>query len=290
MGRRLSARNTEEKLAKRINAGFGQGTGRDYKSFIGIRDISSIGTSTRLWSWKLGRTLQFLSNIERDAFLVAEFKSNFVDYWEQFPLERYQTQDAANTLGYRHPVFFGTRVPTVMTLDGVLTVSTASGQRRSAVECKHSSSLEQARTLEKLAITRLVCNRLRLPHILVTERSLPRVELNNILWVRMSLPKNGEIAPVSGAFDLYPSLMHADLLRKHSVGDGLTSSISQYCAFFDAEHALPVGLGLRCMKQLMWTHRVTFDIQAPRPADIAVGALGVAPVESQHRESGNAVK
>ena len=34
------------------------------------------------------KKMQFLSNIERDTFLVAEFREDFIDYREQWPLDR----------------------------------------------------------------------------------------------------------------------------------------------------------------------------------------------------------
>jgi hypothetical protein len=135
------------KLAKRIREGYGQGVLSAYVPWIGVRDLSSKGTSTRIWSPKLGRKLQFLSNIERDAFLVAEFRADFLDYWEQYPLDRERTQRAARELGYRHSIYFGTTIPVVMTVDGILSLQGPSGPTRQAIDCKHSTALS-TRTLE----------------------------------------------------------------------------------------------------------------------------------------------
>lgn len=251
---------TLKKIADRIRRGFGRGTLADYIPWIGVRDLSSRGTSTRMWSPKTGRKMQFLSNIERDTFLIAEFREDFIDYWEQWPLERYRTQWAAEKLGYRHPIYVGGTIPVVMSVDGVLTLRNRSGTTRKAIDCKHSSDLKNKRTQEKLAITRLACEQMDLPHLVVTERQAPRQVIKNILWVRMAVKKTGEVEPIKGAFDMWPMRMHRHLVGHHLHPEFRSLPLNAYCKWFESEHGLPRGLGLRLMKLLMWQHLVDFDL------------------------------
>jgi len=264
-----------KKIATRIRHGFGQGTLANYIPWIGIRDLSSKGTSTRMWSPKTGRKMQFLSNIERDTFLIAEFREDFVDYWEQWPLERNATRWAAEKLRYRHPIYVGTTIPIVMTVDGVLTLRKGSGTASKAVDCKHSSELDNPRTQEKLAIARLACEHTNLPHILVTEAQTPPQVVKNILWVRISVRKSGEKEPIKGTFDMWPMRMlrHLAHHQEDAAFNGL--ALNAYCKWFETEHRLPGGFGLRCMKLLMWQHLVVFDLNTQKPETMPLGALQV---------------
>ncbi|WP_431102920.1 TnsA endonuclease N-terminal domain-containing protein [Roseateles noduli] len=279
MKRRVSRAWTLTKIAFRIRHGYGQGELAAYIPWIGVRDLSSKGTSTRMWSPKTGRTMQFLSNIERDTFLIAEFREDFVDYWEQWPLDRNWTQWAAARLGRRHPIYIGGHLPVVMTVDGVLTLRHGEGVVRKAIDCKNVTALENARTLEKLAITRLTLERLGLPHLLVTEEQTPPQVVKNILWVRLATRKSLEIEPVPGAFDMWPMRMHRHL-RLHGTEPQFASMpLNKYCQWFEAQHNLPRGLGLRFMKLLMWQHLVEFDltVRAPETRPLRSLQLKAAP-------------
>lgn len=278
MKKRIKGAWTLRKISTRIRKGYGQGELSSYIPWIGVRDLSSRGVSTRMWSPKTGRTMQFLSNIERDTFLIAEFREDFVDYWEQWPLERNWTQWGAARLGYRHPVYLGTRIPVVMTVDGVLTLRKGKRVTRKAIDCKTSDALTGQRTLEKLNIVRATCERLRLPHLVVTEEQTPRQVVKNILWVRMATVKSGELEPVKGAFDMWPMRMHRHLLRHRSEPEFASQPLNRYCGWFDKHHGLPVGLGLRCMKLLMWQHLVEFELVAPAPEQTPLHALTVKAV------------
>lgn len=273
MKRRVTRAWTLEKIAYRIRNGFGKGELATYIPWIGVRDLSSKGTSTRMWSPKTGRTMQFLSNIERDTFLIAEFREDFVDYWEQWPLERNWTQWAAGRLGRRHPIYVGTRIPVVMTVDGVLTLKQGKGVVRKAIDCKNVAALDDARTREKLAITKLCLERRGLPHLLVTELQTPAQVVKNILWVRMATKKSLELEPLPGAFDMWPMRLHRHLQTRGAEQPFAAMRLNRYCQWFDAQHSLPRGLGLRCMKLLMWHHLVEFDLKVRAPESLLLADL-----------------
>jgi hypothetical protein len=272
------------KIAARIKLGFGQGTLADYLPWISGRDLSSIGTATRLWSAKTGRTMEFLSDIERNTFLVAEFRKDFFDYWEQWPLERNWTLWAAGRLGYRHPFYPKAKrpIPVVMTVDGVLTLVKDGTLTRKAIDCKSAKAVDDPRTKEKLAISKLACERFAYPHVVVTEESYSRKVIQNILWVRYAVARPYEPEPVPGAFDMWPVRLHKHLTA--ALADPAFDArqlLMTFCANFDAAHKLPRGLALRCMKLLMWQHLVEFDLKAIdaeklRICDLAVNDYDVA--------------
>jgi hypothetical protein len=266
---------THEKVLARIKSGHGSGSHADYKPWIGVRDLSSKGVSTRMWSPKTGRMMAFLSNIERDIFLVSEFREDFVDYQEQWPLDVALTEQAAEVLGYRHPTYIGFKRSAVMTVDGVLTLRREGGNSRRAIDCKHSTDLTNPRTLEKLAIVRGACERLRLPHVLITEKGTCPTVVKNVLWVRIATEKSGELKPVPGAFDMWPMRMHRHLLTRASQDSFSQLLLNDYCSEFEREFQLPPGMGLRSMKLLMWQHLVDFDLSVTAPEELPLGSLTI---------------
>lgn len=50
----------------KLKEGLGQGTGIDYKPWIKIQDVPSLGRSTRLKGIKIPRQYEFLSDLERN--------------------------------------------------------------------------------------------------------------------------------------------------------------------------------------------------------------------------------
>ena len=69
-------RNLERKIDKLIKEGRGQGLGQDYKPWLFIQDVPSLGRATRLKGIKTGRQHEFLSDMERDYFYVLEYSDS----------------------------------------------------------------------------------------------------------------------------------------------------------------------------------------------------------------------
>ena len=274
MGRRVPKWD-EAKIAARIRDGFGRGTGSGYKPWLNIRDFSSTGTSTRIFSPKLDRAVTLFSNIERDAFLLAEFQADFSDYWEQYPLDRRETSEAAKRIGIAHPRYPGTQLLSVMTWDGVFTRSGLDGTTQELLDCKGSSSLDNPRTLEKLALHRELAAQRGMTYFLLTEQSIPRVRVHNVEWIRIALPRSGEHMSVRRSLDMWaPRLLRALQSDEGTGEDKLT--LAQYCNEFDARNQLAPGFSLRCLKLLMWHHMVRMEMSAPRPGLHLVGSLSLS--------------
>ncbi|TVQ57973.1 MAG: hypothetical protein EA355_03075 [Rhodobacteraceae bacterium] len=112
---------TEEKIQKRFAEGFGRGVGRDYKPWLTVgRSAPSVGSSNRSGARTTGRVHHYLSDTERNAFLIYDWAASVVDIREQFPLDRGETRAIAEAMGVRHPTYPGTAVPVVMTTDFLL--------------------------------------------------------------------------------------------------------------------------------------------------------------------------
>lgn len=64
----MSKRKRSSQIEKWIKEGRGSGIGSDYKPWIRIQDVSSLGRSHRLKGIKTKRKHEFLSDLERNYF------------------------------------------------------------------------------------------------------------------------------------------------------------------------------------------------------------------------------
>jgi hypothetical protein len=109
----MSKRTRTSKIDKWIKEGRGSGSGSDYKPWLNIQDVSSLGRSTRLKGIKTGRQHEFLSDLERNYFYLTEYSDFVIDIREQFPL--FPLADPK------------TNEPIVMTTDFLLTLDKGQG-------------------------------------------------------------------------------------------------------------------------------------------------------------------
>lgn len=264
MPRRKKVREAD--VRKLIRAGLGAGEGLSYKPWETVHTFSSRGNSHRIHSLKTGRTHHLFSNIERALFLKAEYGDSFVDFQEQRAMEREHTLAIAKVLGIRHPVFIGTNVPFVMTLDAVVVRRGDDGLLyREAYDAKETSALLDPRTLQKLDIHRAYCEQRGWKHTIVTNETFPRDVVRNLEWIRMGARKPLEVITVHGLFDDLPQRMLAEVREKQP-----RAAVKDFCAGFDEAHGLLRGTGLRVMQVLLWQHNLTPDLSG--------GPLHLTPV------------
>lgn len=257
MGRQ-GTRWTEDKIAERIRSGRGEGEDAAYQPWLTIRDFSSQGTTTRIWSPKLQRAVTVFSNIERNSFFVAEFNRDFAGYREQAPMPREETRAIADDLGIKHPIYPGTRVPTVMTLDGLLSLRTPFGTRTKVVDCKAHAALSNPRTQQKLAINREYARRHGYDYLLQTEHSIPQTVTQNVQWIRMSAHRSGDQGSISNA-DIYRTRLLRSIADAIALGTPY-KTVRDFLNAFDEDWHLPDGFALRMFRQLAATHNIGFDL------------------------------
>lgn len=249
---------TESDIRKLLRVGFGQGDGLAYKPWETVHTFSSRGNSHRVFSPKTGRTHHLFSNIERALFLKAEYGESFVDFQEQRAMEREHTLAIAKVLSMRHPVYIGTAVPFVMTLDAVVVRRGADGNLyREAYDAKEASALLDNRVLEKLSMHRMYCEQRGWKHTIVTNETFPREVIRNLEWIRAGARKPLEVITVHGLFDDLPARMLAELREKQP-----RAPVRDYCAAFDEVHGLLPGTALRVLQVLLWQHDLSVDLSA----------------------------
>ena len=130
--------------------------GKSYKPFILIQDVPSLGRSSRLRGIKTGRQHEFLSDLERNYFMILEFSDCVVDIREQFPLELKETLLIAEELGIKHPTHPVTKEPITMTSDFCITLKKGNTTEDVIRTTKYKQDLLERRVIEKFLIDNLL--------------------------------------------------------------------------------------------------------------------------------------
>jgi len=172
---------TEDRIAKFMKEGRGSGVGKDYKPWLTVSDIPSLGRSHRI-AWKAtGRTHHLLSDNEYYAFLRLCFDDAVVDIREQFPLRREETLEIASALQVRHPTVRG--VDIVMTTDFLVTRRTHDGYQIAAQTVKETGDLDNLRTIEKLEIERIYWACRKTSFSIISSSDLKNTYSRNLAWI-----------------------------------------------------------------------------------------------------------
>jgi len=245
--------NSEIKNQKWIKEGRGSGHGCEYKPWLTVRDVPSEGRSHRIFGHKSQRTHHLLSDLELAVFFVLEWHTDTIDIREQFPLRLEDTQALAGEQGIQHPAYQGGAH--IMTSDFL--VNTEDPRRpKFALQAKYSETLQDSRTIEKLELERRYWFQKSVPWMLVTERDIPKVILQNINWLypaqrdqfdeKMMLDR---VAIYTQHFQLAPDKTLIDVAKQ-----------------LDVVYKLPAGQSLLEIRQLLASRCFLFDILKPLTA------------------------
>ena len=187
-------------MEKRLSEGRGLGRGADYKPWLRIHDVGSIGISTRIKGWTTLRAHHLLSRLETSYFFVLDWSKKISDIREQFPLLPIEETIAiADRLGVRHPTDPQTQCPAVMTTDFRLTVVEGMKERDVARTVKPSTDLASTRVVEKFAIEREFWKVRNVDWGIISEDPVTEIIADNVRWLHnfydlpadLSLAENG---------------------------------------------------------------------------------------------------
>lgn len=253
----------EAAIVRKLKAS-GKGRGSDYRPFLKVADVPSLGLSHRPRGIKTGRVHQFLSNIERDLFYLLDWQDTVVDIREQFPLDREETLTIADRVGIIHPTYKTTGAVVVQTTDFVVNVICGGQEVERAYSAKPATDLDDVRTLEKLEIERLYWQARGVPWSIVTDDDIPKTLVRNIDWVHGYLDIDGLIQPQPG---YYRAKSMAVLELATLAAAGLPLGL--FCADADMRLALDTGQSLTLVRHLLATKVLklpedfAIDIQTP---------------------------
>ena len=242
---------TEEKIEKRFADGFGQGVSAEYRPWLTVgRSTPSLGTSNRSGGRTTGRVHHFLSDIERNAFLIYDWAATVVDIREQFPLDRGETRAIAEAMGVRHPIYPKSDVPVVMTTDFLLDTVVDGRATQVARAVKQAAKLSDRRVLEKLEIERCYWVGRGVDWVIVTERDLPPVLIENLTWLAGPWARDEW---KSGDADRVAALEEALSMD----GD---VTFGDFCAAMDRRPGIGGGVTIGLIRRLVSTKRWATDL------------------------------
>ncbi|WP_368657332.1 TnsA endonuclease N-terminal domain-containing protein [Metabacillus halosaccharovorans] len=244
----MSKRTRTSKIDKWIKEGRGSGIGLEYKPWLNIQDVSSLGRSSRPKGIKTERQYEFLSDLERNYFYLAEYSDFVVDIREQFPLlPLEETIVIADELGIEHPTDPKNGEPIVMTTDFLLTLDKGQGVFEVARTIKMKDELLKERVLEKFEIEREYWQRRNIDWAIVTDEDIPKTLARNISYVHGPYHiKDYDVFQEMNEIhieELAISLMQR-LLNQ-------TNSIRAITNEFDIDTHLPFGSGLTLFYHLI---------------------------------------
>jgi len=239
--------------SRRLEEGRGQGRGYAYKPWLNVRDVHSLGLSTRVRGWKTGRLHSLLSQLETRYFYVLE-GSTVIDIREQYPLlPLEETIAIANECSLVHPRDPATREPVTMTTDFIITARGSAGLVECARAVKQSQDLASKRTLEKLELERRYWTKRGVDWKIVTENDIPAGIADNIQWLH----------PYFEISD-HPSLTEDNLRRIERVlGPKIREGgrpLARCAAESDDELGLPPGTSLTAVRHLLAVGRWVTDL------------------------------
>lgn len=177
-------RTTAATIARRIKEGRGKGHFAEYKPWLTIHDVPSLGVVTRVPGWKSGRLHHYFSeHFELAHHYQMEWALDVVDIREQYPLLPLEkTLFIAQKLGIKHPTDPKTKHPIVMTTDMLLTVRSGGELRFVAHSIKPVAKLNR-RVLEKLQIEKYYFNDQGIEWRLITENQINYDLVKNVEWL-----------------------------------------------------------------------------------------------------------
>lgn len=248
-------------IEKLIKEGRGQGHGSDYKPWINIQDVPSLGRVSRIKGIKTNRQHEFLSDLERNFFYLLEYSNNVVDIREQFPLlPLEETQYIATSLGVQHPRIKENNQDIVMTTDFLITLRRPDGSTYDVARTiKPKDDLINRRVIEKFEIERVYWKNQEIDWAIVTDNEIDKTIAHNIMFFHSYYDISCIDSLQNFDSDHLLELIFEYIKR---IIDG-KKSIRYYSSKFDKDMCLESGTGLSIFKHLLATKKIRIDLSIP---------------------------
>lgn len=244
----------ENKIERFRKEGRGFGRLADYKPWLTIQDVPSIGRVHRLVGLKTGRIHHLLSDIERDVFYLFDWQDAVCDIREQFPLDREATLRIAERLGVRHPCDPASRSPIVMTTDLLVDVTNRGKVTSVARSVKPADELDKPRVLEKLEIERLYWAEQGVEWGIVTKNDIPAMLVTNIGWCHSFADVSHLAQPYAGYFDEKAILIIREIKENPKL------PLQRFCTDIDTRLALNLGTAFLLVRHLLASRQLFCDM------------------------------
>jgi TnsA endonuclease N terminal/TnsA endonuclease C terminal len=269
-----------------MKEGRGDGSGAQYRPWLTVQDVSSLGRSSRIHSRKTGREHHLLSDIETAVFMLLDWSDAVIDIREQFPLERDETRRIAVDMAVRHPIDSQSRIEIVMTTDFLIDVQLSTGTKIVVRSVKPSTELDNKRTLEKLEIDRRYWEARGVDDWgLITNQDLPAQRIKNLRWLHEMQSLENMASPHPNYWEDRSNQFLACLSQATDL------SIRQFMHYLENAQGFAMGEGLTVLRHLAANKIVAFDLDAKFEINSSINVLTIAatPSKSKTRRTHSAV-
>ena len=252
----------EARIARFIKQGRGQGTGKNYKPWLTVADVPSLGRSHRVFCPKTGREHHLLSDNEYYAFLQQWWDDGVLDIREQYPLlDRRETLSIAAECGIKHPRDPISGALWVITTDLLVQRRTSAGTEFTAFAVKPAEDLSDGRVLDKLDIERRWWQRRGIPWLALIDEHLKTRRSLNLAWI------------LDAGQKLHPS---ADIVFEHldaAISMQACTPLRMVCSAVDQVLGFPAGTALGIARRLLSEKRLLTNLDTPLIPDLPMEAF-----------------
>lgn len=261
-------RSTESLLKQ----GRGSGVLNEYKPWILIQDVPSLGRRTRVRGIKTARQHDFLSDLETNYFYFLEYSDDVVDIREQYPLlPLEETVAIAQEKGIDHPKHPQTGEYVVMTTDFLITKDNGNDKVNVARTIKPKDDLCNKRIMEKFEIEQIYWDRKGIDWGMVTDKEINKEIGRNISFFHSYY----DIDKLDTFQDMNISEIQDIMMAYISrVSDTDGKSIRNISKIFDDDMCLPKGSGITIFKHLLARKiikvDITKEINIDRPMEVEI--------------------
>ncbi|UXY16638.1 TnsA endonuclease N-terminal domain-containing protein [Chitiniphilus purpureus] len=220
------------------------------------------------------------SDVEHRLFFMLEWQRDVVDVREQFPLDRELTLAVASSLGLRHPYYPGTGVPTVMTVDFMVTRVVDGEYCYEAYDAKRAEDAADQDAMDKLKIQSVALQLMTVPHTLVFHTQIPLRTVRNIQWIRNAAALAGDGLP--------PNELdrHKEIFAKQLCGQRGRQSFFEFCRAYDNKYDLPRESAFRLGCWLLQFGLLSAELGLRRMPDVPISSFVLNQDSMEVRHAG----
>lgn len=233
--------------------------GQAYIPYILIQDVASMGRSTRRYGIKTGRQHDFLSDLERNFFMMLEFCDEVVDVREQFPLKLEETLLIADELGIKHPANPVTKEAITMTSDFCITLKVGKLTQDIIRTTKYKKELLDRRVIEKFTIEKTYWERRGIDWGIVTEEDVNKIYSQNISDILGYYELTDNVGFNEINEEERDDIIIAFLQRLFDID----KNIRQISSRFEKDLHLKKGAGIALFKHLVARKYISIDLLSP---------------------------
>ncbi|MEW5756894.1 MAG: TnsA endonuclease N-terminal domain-containing protein [Pseudomonadota bacterium] len=248
----------EAKVQRYFAEGRGQGSGKDYRPWLKIHDVPSLGRVHRVVGMTTGRIHHLMSDGEWRYFIQCDWDDEVTDIREQFPLDRMETLKIANKLGIKHPATTdGTPYP--LTTDFLLVLGKNETRRLTARTYKMKDDDLDERTREKLEIERRYWKTKGVDWAMVNETNVNHVLVRNVESLYGFHDLTGLSAPEPWSFQQ----LAREFCERFGADDAPT--LGDLCRSIDADFGLSNDETFVVARHLLARKMLLTDMSDPTP-------------------------